>query len=172
MSHHWIGPTFAMIFFCVYLLFIGFFVSCPTWYEDVGSCMRHWSESQWKVLLPYVFIILKIILESNDGVPFLIIIPNYPRYMVIPKRMKSMFLLNFFWMVTFDHPLFIHFTSFLNIFFTLYICMPFIHHQIFTINETQHLGPSLKKLTVVQNFQFSILNDNKFSFLIQFLKKN
>jgi hypothetical protein len=130
----------------IYLFFTRIFVNCPTWYEDLGSYMWHLSESQWKVLLPYVFIILKVIFDSNDGVPFLITIPNYPRYMAIPKRMKSMFLLNFFQMVTFDHPLFIHFTFVLDIFFTWYICMASIHHQIFTLNEAQHLGSSLKKL--------------------------
>lgn len=32
--------------------------------------MQHKCENQWKVFLPNVFDILKIRVESNDGVPF------------------------------------------------------------------------------------------------------
>jgi hypothetical protein len=36
----------------------------------------------------YVFSILKIGVELNDGMSFLIIVPNCPRFLDVPKRIK------------------------------------------------------------------------------------
>jgi hypothetical protein len=62
--------------------------------------------------MPNVFSILKTRVESNDGVPFLIKIQNCLRFCFALD-----FFLDFFWMTNFDHLLFIHFNSFLDIYF-------------------------------------------------------
>jgi hypothetical protein len=50
-----------------------------------------WCESEWKVLLFNASNTLKRIAESNDGLPFLIVIQSYSRFCLPKKGWKLMF---------------------------------------------------------------------------------
>jgi hypothetical protein len=116
---------------------------------------------KWEILLPNAFNILKIRIEHK--------ISNYPRFSIAPKkRMKiNVFFKRFFW----DHSLYIHFNSFLDIcFFSFFFPHAFYSTPNFHNNKAQHLDLSRLKLVILkiaQNFKKS--NFQWWQFCIQFV---
>ncbi len=103
----------------------------------------------------------------------LIIFPNYPTFLFVPKKWKSMFLKKKSWMANFS--LIIHFNSFLDIFLShdSYACL--LSTTIFFYNKwsTISWSKSLKTCNFEDCPKLNLnFNNNNFSFLIQFIFLN
>jgi len=103
-----VGVTLLMKVYCLWLLVIEIFVSCPAWKEALGNSMQYPHASQWDILLPNVVSILKIGAEE-EGVPSSRrgAMPgnscNQSKKFVCPNKMNyNVSLWNLHWMSNFD----------------------------------------------------------------------